>query len=132
MFLKDFNSDKLKSFLSFNRIYKDIKEMGLKKFWETNNKVFKYGGILLIILIVYGQFRNSGFYELVTQSPKGAFGYFFFSLLAFFTTIGFVVVWYVTKGFKDKYTTTEIMRKQMKYKGVDWHKFDHQLKNPEE
>lgn len=124
--------EKLKSIGFLRNIYKEIKEMGLKKFWQTNNKVFKYGAILLALLIIYGEFRNSEFYKNITHSLNWSYGYFFATFLAFVITIGVGVSWYFSTGFRDKYTPNEMDRSKMKYKGIDWHKFEDQIKKPGE
>ena len=62
MSLKDFNnSEKLKSFLSISKFYNEIKQMGLKKFWQTNSEFYVYRGRFLVLLIIYENLETVGF-----------------------------------------------------------------------
>lgn len=131
--LKNLNdAEKLKSFVGVRKILAEVQQLGLKKFWEMNNKVFYLILKILIVIIIYSTIRNSRIVTLFRTDLEWSLVYFAGTMLIFITTIGYAINFYLKIGIKQDFNTDEIMRKQMKYKGVDWHKHQELLKKEEE
>lgn len=119
--MRKLNNEDIKSKLGMKKYIDEIKEMGWKKFWKANNKVFYLVGYILTALILITLFLNSRIIVLIKTDESWAGMYFLASTAIFILITIYIINFMLTIGIKQDYNTDNFMRTKMgKLKGIDW------------
>lgn len=119
--LKKLNDDEnAKSKFNMKNYMQEIKEMGWKKFWKANNKVFYFVGTILAGLILINILLNSKIVTLFKTDDKWASFYFLGTTLLFTGFTVYMINFLANIGLKQEFNTDNFFRTKEKLKGVDW------------